>query len=79
MEIDKNLGTELKKLINSNQNLKKMLENTDKSKVEELIKGVDLSKVDMQEIANKLRQENPQNIANNLENMIGKYFGGKNG
>ena len=56
-----------------------MLENTDKSKVEELMKGVDLSKVDMQEIANKLRQENPQNIANNLENMIGKYFGGKNG
>ena len=79
MEIDKNLGTELKKLINSNQNLKKMLENTDKSKVEELMKGVDLSKVDMQEIANRLRQENPQNIANNLENMIGKYFGGKNG
>ena len=79
MEIDKNLGTELKKLINSHQNLKKMLENTDKSKVEELMKGVDLSKVDMQEIANKLRQENPQNIANNLENMIGKYFGGKNG
>ena len=79
MEIDKNLGTELKKLINSNQNLKKMLENTDRSKVEELMKGVDLSKVDMQEIANKLRQENPQNIANNLENMIGKYFGGKNG
>lgn len=79
MEIDKNLGTELKKLINSNQNLKKMLENTDKSKVEELMKGVDLSKVDMQEIANRLRQENPQNIADNLENMIGKYFGGKNG
>ena len=79
MEIDKNLGTELKKLINSNQNLKKMLENTDKSKVEELMRGVDLSKVDMQEIANRLRQENPQNIANNLENMIGKYFGGKNG
>lgn len=79
MEIDKDLSTQLKKIINSNQNLKKMLENTDKSKVEELMKGVDLSKVDMQEIANKLRHENPQNIANNLNNLMGKYFGGNNG
>ena len=79
MELDKDLSTQLKKIINSNQNLRKILENTDKSKVEELMKGVDFSKVDMQEIANKLKNENPQNIANNLENMIGKYFGGKNG
>lgn len=79
MELDKDLSTQLKKIINSNQNLRKMLENTDKSKVEELMKNIDFSKVDMQEITNKLKGENPENIANNLENMIGKYFGGKNG
>lgn len=79
MEIDKNLSTELKNLVNNNRDLKEMLENTDKAKVEEIIKNIDFSKVDMQEVTKKLRKENPENIADKLKIMINKYFGGNNG
>lgn len=79
MEIDKNLSTELKNLVKNNRDLKEMLENTDKAKVEEIIKNIDFSKVDMQEVTKKLRKENPENIADKLKIMINKYFGGNNG
>ena len=79
MEIDKNLSNQLKKIVNSNEGLKEMLKNADKSKVEEMMKGMDFSSIDMRDVMNKIQNENPENLAGNLKNIMEKYFGGKNG
>lgn len=79
MEIDKNLSTQLKKIINSNSDLKEMLKNADRTKVEEMMRNMDFSNIDMKDVANKIQNENPENLAGNLKNIMEKYFGGKNG
>ena len=79
MEFDKNLSMQLKKIINSDEGLKEMLAKADKSKVEEMMKNMDFSVIDMKDVTNKIKNENPENLAGNLKNIIEKYFGGNNG
>ena len=79
MEFDKNLSMQLKKIINSDEGLKEMLTKADKSKVEEMIKNMDFSGIDMKDVTDKIKNENPENLTRNLKNIIEKYFGGNNG
>lgn len=79
MEFDKDLSIQLKKLINSDSGLKEMLAKADKSKVEEMMKKMDFSGINMKDVVNKIKDENPENLAGNLKNIMEKYFGGNNG
>lgn len=81
MEFDKNLAEELNKILNSKQGdvLKEQLKNVDKNKLEAILKSVDLSKVDINDVKRKLQSADSKELTENLKNIAEKYLGGKNG
>lgn len=77
MNIDNDTLQKLKDLLNTQKGaqLKDELSKIDKNKFNEMLKNIDLSSVDMNELKKKIETTPKDELMKNLKNVKDKYFG----